>query len=97
MKHAHLFFMFSENDRVVQVNAIPMEGANHSFAVGTLRKCGKVAKIVSKNSLNSILVHLLFEHFIIMLFRCNTGLLSCKHEIVILCTLRMQLFYCVIN
>lgn len=46
-----LFFFFSENDRVVQVNAIPMEGANHSFAVGTLRKCGKVAKIVSKNSL----------------------------------------------
>uniref|UniRef100_A0A674NYL2 Tight junction protein 2a (zona occludens 2) n=1 Tax=Takifugu rubripes TaxID=31033 RepID=A0A674NYL2_TAKRU len=37
-----------ENDRVVQVNAIPMEGANHSFAVGTLRKCGKVAKITVK-------------------------------------------------
>lgn len=47
--NVHLSFMFSENDRVVQVNAIPMEGANHSFAVGTLRKCGKVAKIVSKN------------------------------------------------
>lgn len=41
-------FVFSENDRVVQVNAIPMEGAIHSFAVQTLRKCGKVAKIVSK-------------------------------------------------
>lgn len=40
-------FVFSENDRVVQVNAIPMEGAIHSFAVSTLRKCGKVAKIVS--------------------------------------------------
>lgn len=39
---------------MVQVNAIPMEGANHSFAVGTLRKCGKVAKIVSKNCLNVI-------------------------------------------
>uniref|UniRef100_A0A8C2WUW5 Tight junction protein 2a (zona occludens 2) n=1 Tax=Cyclopterus lumpus TaxID=8103 RepID=A0A8C2WUW5_CYCLU len=40
-------FLF-ENDRVIQVNAIPMEGATHSFAVQTLRKCGKVAKIVIK-------------------------------------------------
>uniref|UniRef100_H3CDB5 Tight junction protein 2a (zona occludens 2) n=1 Tax=Tetraodon nigroviridis TaxID=99883 RepID=H3CDB5_TETNG len=37
-----------EKDRVIQVNAISMEGANHSFAVGTLRKCGKVAKITVK-------------------------------------------------
>uniref|UniRef100_A0A672JPQ4 Tight junction protein 2a (zona occludens 2) n=1 Tax=Salarias fasciatus TaxID=181472 RepID=A0A672JPQ4_SALFA len=37
-----------ENDRVIQVNAIPMEGALHSFAVNTLRKCGKVAKITVK-------------------------------------------------
>ncbi|XP_070706187.1 tight junction protein ZO-2a [Pempheris klunzingeri] len=37
-----------ENDRVMQVNAIPMEGAMHSFAVQTLRKCGKVAKITVK-------------------------------------------------
>uniref|UniRef100_A0AAQ5YDE1 Tight junction protein 2a (zona occludens 2) n=1 Tax=Amphiprion ocellaris TaxID=80972 RepID=A0AAQ5YDE1_AMPOC len=37
-----------ENDRVIQVNAIPMEGAMHSFAVSTLRKCGKVAKITVK-------------------------------------------------
>ncbi|XP_075885423.1 tight junction protein ZO-2a isoform X2 [Nelusetta ayraudi] len=37
-----------ENDRVVQVNAIPMDGAIHSFAVNTLRKCGKVAKITVK-------------------------------------------------
>uniref|UniRef100_A0A8C6V8X9 Tight junction protein 2a (zona occludens 2) n=1 Tax=Neogobius melanostomus TaxID=47308 RepID=A0A8C6V8X9_9GOBI len=37
-----------ENDRVIQVNAIPMDGVVHSFAVQTLRKCGKVAKIVSK-------------------------------------------------
>ncbi|XP_068191809.1 tight junction protein ZO-2a isoform X3 [Antennarius striatus] len=37
-----------EKDRVVQVNAIPMEGAIHSFAVNTLRKCGKVAKITVK-------------------------------------------------
>uniref|UniRef100_A0A667X5A8 Tight junction protein 2a (zona occludens 2) n=1 Tax=Myripristis murdjan TaxID=586833 RepID=A0A667X5A8_9TELE len=37
-----------ENDRVVQVNAISMEGVVHSFAVQTLRKCGKVAKIVIK-------------------------------------------------
>uniref|UniRef100_A0A8D3ASD9 Tight junction protein ZO-2-like n=1 Tax=Scophthalmus maximus TaxID=52904 RepID=A0A8D3ASD9_SCOMX len=40
-------FLF-ENDRVVQVNAIPMDGATHSFAVQTLRKCGKVAKITVK-------------------------------------------------
>ncbi|XP_041666627.1 tight junction protein ZO-2a isoform X2 [Cheilinus undulatus] len=37
-----------ENDRVIQVNAIPMEGVIHSFAVSTLRKCGKVAKITVK-------------------------------------------------
>ncbi|CAJ1070852.1 tight junction protein ZO-2 isoform X3 [Xyrichtys novacula] len=37
-----------ENDRVIQVNAIPMEGAIHSFAVQTLRKCGKVAKVTVK-------------------------------------------------
>ncbi|KAM6902727.1 tight junction protein ZO-2a isoform 3-T3 [Xenentodon cancila] len=37
-----------EKDRVVQVNAFPMEGALHSFAVQTLRKCGKVAKITVK-------------------------------------------------
>ncbi|XP_058473792.1 tight junction protein ZO-2a isoform X2 [Solea solea] len=37
-----------EKDRVVQVNAIPMDGAIHSFAVQTLRKCGKVAKITVK-------------------------------------------------
>uniref|UniRef100_A0A673AEW9 Tight junction protein 2a (zona occludens 2) n=1 Tax=Sphaeramia orbicularis TaxID=375764 RepID=A0A673AEW9_9TELE len=37
-----------ENDRVVQVNAIPMDGVVHSFAVQTLRKCGKVAKITVK-------------------------------------------------
>uniref|UniRef100_A0A3P9LUU2 Tight junction protein 2a (zona occludens 2) n=1 Tax=Oryzias latipes TaxID=8090 RepID=A0A3P9LUU2_ORYLA len=37
-----------EKDRVMQVNAIPMEGVAHSFAVNTLRKCGKVAKIIVK-------------------------------------------------
>lgn len=37
----------SENDRVIQVNAIPMDNVSHSFAVQQLRKCGKVAKIVS--------------------------------------------------
>ncbi|XP_064798896.1 tight junction protein ZO-2-like isoform X3 [Oncorhynchus masou masou] len=37
-----------ENDRVVQVNATPMDGVPHSFAVQTLRKCGKVAKITVK-------------------------------------------------
>uniref|UniRef100_A0A674CC47 Tight junction protein 2a (zona occludens 2) n=1 Tax=Salmo trutta TaxID=8032 RepID=A0A674CC47_SALTR len=37
-----------ENDRVVQVNAIPMDNVPHSFAVQTLRKCGKVAKVTVK-------------------------------------------------
>uniref|UniRef100_A0AAQ5ZW57 Tight junction protein 2b (zona occludens 2) n=1 Tax=Amphiprion ocellaris TaxID=80972 RepID=A0AAQ5ZW57_AMPOC len=36
-----------ENDRVIQVNSIPMDNVPHSFAVQSLRKCGKVAKIVS--------------------------------------------------
>lgn len=40
--------MSSENDRVMQVNAVVMDGAPHTFAVQTLRKCGKVAKIVSE-------------------------------------------------
>ncbi|XP_037341223.2 tight junction protein ZO-2a isoform X2 [Pungitius pungitius] len=40
-------FLF-ENDRVIQVNAVSMEGALHSAAVQTLRKCGKVAKITVK-------------------------------------------------
>lgn len=42
----YLFFS-SENDRVIQVNSIPMDNVPHSFAVQSLRKCGKVAKIVS--------------------------------------------------
>ncbi|TRY71408.1 hypothetical protein DNTS_013706 [Danionella cerebrum] len=37
-----------ENDRVVLVNTVPMDGVPHSFAVQTLRKCGKVAKITVK-------------------------------------------------
>ncbi|XP_014871166.1 tight junction protein ZO-2a isoform X3 [Poecilia latipinna] len=37
-----------EKDRVVLVNNTPMEGALHSFAVQTLRKCGKTAKITVK-------------------------------------------------
>ncbi len=37
----------SENDRVMQVNTIAMDNVPHSFAVQSLRKCGKVAKIVS--------------------------------------------------
>uniref|UniRef100_A0A8C1TBZ8 Tight junction protein 2a (zona occludens 2) n=1 Tax=Cyprinus carpio TaxID=7962 RepID=A0A8C1TBZ8_CYPCA len=36
-----------ENDRVILVNNVPMDGVQHAFAVQTLRKCGKVAKIVS--------------------------------------------------
>lgn len=39
--------MDSENDRVIQVNTITMDNVPHSFAVQSLRKCGKVAKIVS--------------------------------------------------
>jgi len=42
-------FLSSENDRVIQVNNIPMDNVPHSFAVQSLRKCGKVAKIVSIN------------------------------------------------
>ncbi|KAM9475050.1 tight junction protein ZO-2b isoform 2-T2 [Clarias gariepinus] len=37
-----------ENDRVIQVNTIPMDSVSHSFAVQQLRKCGKVAKITVK-------------------------------------------------
>ncbi|XP_066506710.1 tight junction protein ZO-2a isoform X3 [Hoplias malabaricus] len=37
-----------ENDRVVLVNTASMENVPHSFAVQTLRKCGKIAKIVVK-------------------------------------------------
>ncbi|KAK7120185.1 hypothetical protein R3I94_020255 [Phoxinus phoxinus] len=39
-----------ENDRVMQVNAVVMDGAPHTFAVQTLRKCGKVAKITIKRA-----------------------------------------------
>uniref|UniRef100_A0A671KSV7 Tight junction protein ZO-2-like n=1 Tax=Sinocyclocheilus anshuiensis TaxID=1608454 RepID=A0A671KSV7_9TELE len=39
-----------ENDRVIQVNNVPMDGVQHAFAVQTLRKCGKVAKITVKRS-----------------------------------------------
>ncbi|XP_037403423.1 tight junction protein ZO-2a isoform X3 [Pygocentrus nattereri] len=37
-----------ENDRVIQVNTSLMDSVPHSFAVQTLRKCGKVAKIMVK-------------------------------------------------
>ncbi|KAM3849431.1 tight junction protein 2-like [Diretmus argenteus] len=37
-----------EGDRVIQVNSIPMDNVPHSFAVQSLRKCGKVAKIMVK-------------------------------------------------
>lgn len=39
-----------ENDRVIQVNTVPMDGVPQSFAVQTLRKCGKVAKITVKRA-----------------------------------------------
>uniref|UniRef100_A0A671VFW0 Tight junction protein 2b (zona occludens 2) n=1 Tax=Sparus aurata TaxID=8175 RepID=A0A671VFW0_SPAAU len=37
-----------KNDRVIQVNSIPMDNVPHSFAVQSLRKCGKVARIMVK-------------------------------------------------
>ncbi|XP_059194009.1 tight junction protein ZO-2-like [Centropristis striata] len=37
-----------ENDRVIQVNSISMDNVPHSFAVQSLRKCGKVAKVTVK-------------------------------------------------
>uniref|UniRef100_A0A3Q2FRH7 Tight junction protein 2a (zona occludens 2) n=1 Tax=Cyprinodon variegatus TaxID=28743 RepID=A0A3Q2FRH7_CYPVA len=37
-----------EKDRVIMVNNMSMEGALHSAAVQTLRKCGKTAKITVK-------------------------------------------------
>ncbi|KAF7660048.1 hypothetical protein LDENG_00289020 [Lucifuga dentata] len=37
-----------ESDRVIQVNSISMDSVPHSFAVQSLRKCGKVAKITVK-------------------------------------------------
>ncbi|XP_053725744.1 tight junction protein ZO-2-like isoform X2 [Synchiropus splendidus] len=37
-----------ENDRVINVNSIAMDNVPHSFAVQSLRKCGKVAKITVK-------------------------------------------------
>ncbi|XP_068995437.1 tight junction protein ZO-2-like isoform X2 [Embiotoca jacksoni] len=47
-----------ENDRVIQVNSIAMDNVPHSFAVQSLRKCGKVAKITVKRpckmSVNSL-------------------------------------------
>lgn len=57
--------MYSENDRVIQVNAVPMEGVPHSFAVQTLRKCGKVAKIVSETFLFIILTVVKIKHFFV--------------------------------
>ncbi|XP_073685136.1 tight junction protein ZO-2a isoform X4 [Garra rufa] len=42
-------FLF-ESDRVIQVNNVPMDGVQHAFAVQTLRKCGKVAKITVKRA-----------------------------------------------
>uniref|UniRef100_A0A3B4AX67 Tight junction protein 2b (zona occludens 2) n=1 Tax=Periophthalmus magnuspinnatus TaxID=409849 RepID=A0A3B4AX67_9GOBI len=44
-----------EKDRVIQVNAISMDNVPHSFAVQSLRKCGKVAKIVSTDTPQSCL------------------------------------------
>ncbi|XP_076021311.1 tight junction protein 2-like isoform X1 [Genypterus blacodes] len=39
-----------ESDRVIQVNSVSMDNVPHSFAVQSLRKCGKVAKITVKRS-----------------------------------------------
>ncbi|XP_067839609.1 LOW QUALITY PROTEIN: tight junction protein ZO-2-like [Heptranchias perlo] len=40
--------LLQENDRVINVNGIPMENVPHSFAVQQLRKCGKVTQITVK-------------------------------------------------
>ncbi|CAL8253194.1 unnamed protein product [Boreogadus saida] len=37
-----------ENDRVIQVNSIPMDNVPHSFAVQSLRNCSKEARIIVK-------------------------------------------------
>ncbi|CAL8344067.1 unnamed protein product [Lota lota] len=37
-----------ENDRVIQVNSIPMDNVPHSFAVQSLRNCSKEARITVK-------------------------------------------------
>ncbi|RXN12398.1 tight junction ZO-2-like protein [Labeo rohita] len=44
----HACLAYCENDRVMQVNTIAMDNVPHSFAVQSLRKCGKVAKITVK-------------------------------------------------
>ncbi|XP_070759748.1 tight junction protein ZO-2b isoform X1 [Enoplosus armatus] len=49
--------LLCENDRVIQVNSIPMDNVPHSFAVQSLRKCGKVAKITVKRP-RKMAVHL---------------------------------------
>uniref|UniRef100_A0A8C1WML3 Tight junction protein 2b (zona occludens 2) n=1 Tax=Cyprinus carpio TaxID=7962 RepID=A0A8C1WML3_CYPCA len=57
-----------ENDRVMQVNTVTMDNVPHSFAVQSLRKCGKVAKIVSifqvvhYESVVNVIVHQPFTH-----------------------------------
>ncbi|KAM9394009.1 tight junction protein 2-like [Pholidichthys leucotaenia] len=45
-----------ENDRVIQVNSISMDNVPHSFAVQSLRKCGKVAKVTVKRP-HKVAVH----------------------------------------
>uniref|UniRef100_A0A672Z6U0 Tight junction protein ZO-2-like n=1 Tax=Sphaeramia orbicularis TaxID=375764 RepID=A0A672Z6U0_9TELE len=47
-----------EKDRVIQVNSIPMDNVPHSFAVQSLRKCGKVAKIVSMSTVSRVSIAL---------------------------------------
>uniref|UniRef100_A0A671PQF6 Tight junction protein ZO-2-like n=1 Tax=Sinocyclocheilus anshuiensis TaxID=1608454 RepID=A0A671PQF6_9TELE len=46
-----------ENDRVMQVNTIAMDNVPHSFAVQSLRKCGKVAKTVKRPRKVAVLKH----------------------------------------
>lgn len=55
--------LFSEKDRVIQVNAVAMDGAVHTFAVQTLRKCGKVAKVVSRLDYIRLNFFLLIPHW----------------------------------
>src|SRR4029434_2249104 len=70
----------SENDRVMQVNAVRMEGVPHSFAVQTLRKCGKMAKIVSGSSPYAYMCSLC-----VCVCVCVCVLLNCVYLCVFVC------------
>uniref|UniRef100_A0A8C4ZP35 Tight junction protein ZO-2-like n=1 Tax=Gadus morhua TaxID=8049 RepID=A0A8C4ZP35_GADMO len=72
-----------ENDRVIQVNSIPMDNVPHSFAVQSLRNCSKEARIVSIQAIShqnddTRLNTAVSEHFSVVtadsqLQPCSTG------------------------